>query len=147
MLLLFRWLCLLPITTVLAAALAPAEKSSLIATRDENLREVQLSLVDNETVLYNGYEVHKCGDYRDRTSKTTYLVGFLFEMRAELEKLVADAKLGTHSSHGFAAFFKSNRNINKVVRTLEPLVDAHPVLVSEERARELPSDNRTPQPR
>ena len=147
MLLLFRWLCLLPITTILAAVLPPAEESSLIATRDEYLGQVKVSLIDNETLLYNGYEVHKCGDYRDRNSKTTYVVGFLTLMRAELEKLVADAKLGTHSSHGFAAFFKSNRNINKVVRTLEPLIDAHPVLVSEERARDLPSDNRTPQPR
>ena len=67
-------------------------------------------------------------------------------MKPQLERVIADASLGTHSEHGYAAFFKSNSNIRKVVAMFERLVDAAPIIVDEDRVPLTSTKTRTPQP-
>lgn len=47
---------------------------------------------------------------------------------------MVDAQQGTHSRHGFAAFFKSNSNIRNVAFAFQPLLDGRPIIINEERA-------------
>ena len=68
-------------------------------------------------------------------------------MKQQLEHVIADANLGTNSQHGYAAFFKSNRNIGKVVAMFEKFVHAWPIIVDEDRAPLTEAQTRTPQPR
>ena len=98
-----------------------------------------------EGYLFEGYNILLCGDLGNRTEKANKLLGFLQAMKLELEKLMDDAKLGTRSKHGFAAFFKSDRNINQVIARYQNIVKGHPVIVSEARAAATRGD-RTPQP-
>ena len=97
-------------------------------------------------VRSNGYDLYDCGDPRNITSKANKMLFFLGEMKPQLKKLIADAQQGTRSQHGFAAFFKSDHNIGKVVRTFEPLVEAYPIIVDEERVSRTVGHSRTPQP-
>ncbi|KAL8722744.1 MAG: hypothetical protein Q9181_007424, partial [Wetmoreana brouardii] len=66
-------------------------------------------------------------------------------MKPHLQGVIDDARRGTRSQHGYAAFFKSNINIRKVITKYQSLVDPDPVIVSEERAKII--GTRTPQPR
>ena len=97
-------------------------------------------------IRFNGYDLYDCGDPRDITSKANKMLLFLGNMKPQLKKLIADAQQGTRSQHGFAAFFKTDRNIGKVVRRFQALVDAYPIIVDEERASMTVKHSRTPQP-
>ena len=97
-----------------------------------------------EKIGFNNYELIYCGDPYDNTSSASSLIRFLTGMKSQLELLTADAQLGTHSSR-FTAFFKSNRNVPKVVAQLRNLIDGNPVIVAESRVRYAGS--RTPQPK
>lgn len=98
-----------------------------------------------EGYRFEGYNIILCGDPGDRATKANKLLAFLYTMKLEIEKLMDDAKLGTHSKHGFAAFFKSDRNINQVIARYQIIVEGGPVIVSEARAAAIRGD-RTPQP-
>ena len=97
-----------------------------------------------ELIGFNNYNITYCGDPHDATSRASRLMGFLAAMKTQLERLVADAQLGTHSSR-YAAFFKSNRNVQKVIAQLRNLIDGNPVIVAESRAESAGS--RTLQPK
>ncbi|KAL8836537.1 MAG: hypothetical protein Q9170_002892 [Blastenia crenularia] len=127
--------------TISAAHLIPAPHSRL-STRDEAYVGIEYDYSMNFSA--NGYEVFGCGDYRDSASKASRVLDFLAHFKPSLEQLIADAQQGTRSQHGFAAFFKSNRNIRKVVSTLRPLVDAYPVILDEKVARMLGTHTQQP---
>ncbi|CAF9914086.1 MAG: hypothetical protein HETSPECPRED_001748 [Heterodermia speciosa] len=95
-------------------------------------------------VSFNNYDIAFCGDPHDATSDASRLMGFLAAMKTQLERLIADAQLGTHSSR-YTAFFKSNRNVQKVIAQLRNLIDGNPVIVTEPRVDATGS--RTPQPK
>ena len=105
-----------------------------------------VSAWSGKMVRFHGYDLYDCGDPSDITSKANKMLFFLGEMRSQLKKLIADAQKGTRSQHGFAALFKTDRNIGKVVRTFEPLVEAYPIIVDEDRVSRTVGHSRTPQP-
>ena len=120
---------------------------SLAAALSHYLRTPQLSACQNpqtESIRWNGYDIMLCGNPHDPIGKANKLLGFLFAMKEEVEKLITDAQLGTRSQHGFTAFFKSNRNIAKVVAAYRNIADGNPVIVSGGRA--AGRGNWTPQP-
>ena len=96
-----------------------------------------------ERVRFHNYNLVFCGDPHDVISYASRLMRFLTAMKAQLERLRADAQLGTHSSR-YTAFFKSNHNIYKVIGQLRNLIDGNPVIVSQSRVKDAGSW--TPQP-
>lgn len=145
MLLVLAQLCLvLSIILYITATPTVSSPHKLLSSRQYEA-SVETTFVDTNTVRYDGYEVNNCGDPGVKTSKASRLLGFLSQMKPYLELVIADAQQGTRSKHGYAAFFKSNVNMRKVVSAYLLLVDASPILVDEERAQNTSS--RTPQPR
>lgn len=97
-----------------------------------------------EGYRFEGYQFLLCGDLADPAEKANKLLVFLYSMKAELERLIEDARLGTRSKHGFAEFFKSDHNIRQVIARYQNIVEGGPVIVSEARA--AVHGDRTPQP-
>ena len=127
--LLSRWTCLLLSTTLISiAARVPVPERLYLSSRQAQAL-INVTHLSSDTLRYNGYEIDSCGDPSDTKSKANLLLGFLSQMKPKLEQVIADAQQGLRSQHGYAAFFKSNLNIRKVVRTFEELVDAHPIIV------------------
>ena len=141
----WSWL-LLSTTLGLTAALVPSPDPALLSSRQTEA-SINITYLDAKTVRYNGYEIHNCGHPGNKHSKTNLLLGFLSQMKPQLERVIADAQKGVRSQHGYAAFFKSNRNIGKVERIFQNLVDANPIIVKEERVEYTALRTRTPQPR
>ncbi|KAL9603535.1 MAG: hypothetical protein Q9179_002152 [Wetmoreana sp. 5 TL-2023] len=117
-------------------------------------RQVRASVeyVDASTFRYNGYEVTGCVNlqsenasvYGPEARRLSGILSFLQQMKPHLQGVIDDARRGTRSQHGYAAFFKSNFNMRKVIAKYQQLLDASPVIVSEERAKII--GTRTPQP-
>ena len=122
--------------------------AALLTSPDEYTDEINIAVPawGANIIRFHGYDIYDCGDPWNISSKANKMIFFLGEMRPQLKKLIADAQQGTRSQHGFAAFFKSDRNIGKVVRTFEALVEAHPIIVDEERVSMTVRHSRTPQP-
>ena len=95
-------------------------------------------------VRFNNYNLVFCGDPRNATSYASTLMHLLTVMKPQLERLAADAQLGTHSSR-YTAFFKSNRNVHKLINQLRNLIDVNPVIVDASRAKTAGSW--TPEPK
>ena len=133
-------LALLTFTT----ALHPSVLSQELSARE--IVDVNFTQIGENVYQFNGYDISECGSPHDPKSKAKYILGFLFQMKSQLERVIADARLGTHSEHGYAAFFKSNRNIRKVIAMFERLVDATPIIVDEDRVPLTSAKTRTPQP-
>ena len=144
MLLFSHWPYLLLIPC-LTAALIPNPPRSLLSLRQEEA-SLDSKLVSDNAFLYNGYHIHNCGNPTNQTSRAYHLLGFLSYMKPQLERIIADARQGRNSKHGYTAFFKTNVNIRKVVHIFESLVDAKPIIVSKERAKLTYQGSRTPQP-
>ncbi|KAL8848582.1 MAG: hypothetical protein Q9221_006415 [Calogaya cf. arnoldii] len=107
---------------------------------------MDVKIVNADTVSYNGWEVSRCGTPEGlMTPELNSILGFLFQHKPHLEAVIADAKLGTRSSHGYTAFFKSNTNMRTVINKYQALLDVSPVIVSAERAKVI--GTHTPQPR
>ncbi|KAL8793725.1 MAG: hypothetical protein Q9195_003666 [Heterodermia aff. obscurata] len=104
----------------------------------------QQTVQETELFRFNNYDIFNCGDPKNATSYASKLIGFLAVMKPQLERLIADAQLGTHSSR-YAAFFKSNRNTQKVIAQLRNLIDGNPVIIAESRIKNAGSW--TPQPK
>lgn len=133
------------VSLTLTAATDASYTEQLLSTR-QNEVTVSITEFGTKVIRFNGYDIINCGNARNKTSKAVRLLGFLSQMKIQLERVVADAKLGTRSQHGYTAFFKSNRNIRKVTTAFQSLVDPLPIIVSEERVAENWERSRTPQP-
>lgn len=112
----------------------------------QNTVELNVTRVAPHISRFNGYDIIDCGSPQDPKSKTNLILGFLFQMKPQLERIIADARLGTHSKHGYTAFFKSNRNIGKVIAVFQKLLDAFPIIVDEDRVPLTAERIRTPKP-
>lgn len=66
-------------------------------------------------------------------------------MKLQLQKLIANAQKRTRSQHDFVVFFKFDRNIDKIVRTFEFLIDVYFIIVNEERVSRTIKHFRTSQ--
>ncbi|KAL8689836.1 MAG: hypothetical protein Q9218_004581 [Villophora microphyllina] len=106
---------------------------------------LNLTILDTQTVNFNGWEISSCGLPQSPTPQLNSMLGFLYQMRPHLEAVINDAHQGVRSPHGYAAFFKTSINARRVISIYQNLVDANPVIVSEERAKI--TKTRTPQPR
>ncbi|KAI4139972.1 MAG: hypothetical protein L6R39_006022, partial [Caloplaca ligustica] len=104
-----------------------------------------IKIVNANTINYNGYDIADCGNPQAVSLQLYGLLGFLHQLRPHLESIVKDAKRGLRSPHGYAAFFKTNTNMRAVIAKYQQIIDATPVIVSEERAKVL--GTRTPQPK
>ncbi|KAL9005517.1 MAG: hypothetical protein Q9188_001719 [Gyalolechia gomerana] len=129
-----------PLTLLAAHIISPPYH--ILSTRQEVNTDVKY--IDENTTSYNGYRLANCGTSEDVGPGLTSLLGFLIQMKPALESVIDDAKHGPGSAHGYAAFFKSGTNILKVVTAYQRLVDATPVIVSDERAKLI--GTHTPQP-
>ncbi|KAI4098856.1 MAG: hypothetical protein LQ339_006260 [Xanthoria mediterranea] len=102
-----------------------------------------INVIDRDTISWEGWEISGCGT--PTSPKVNDLLGFLFQFKPHVEVVIADARLGLRSPHGYAAFFKTTTSMRKVINKYEILKDASPVIVSSERARFIGSH--TAQPR
>ncbi|KAL8768499.1 MAG: hypothetical protein Q9209_005290 [Squamulea sp. 1 TL-2023] len=91
------------------------------------------------------WEIFYCGDPRKPESQVHNLIVLLTRMESHLKALIADARLGMSSTHGYAPFFKTARNIRRVTAQYQTILDGNPIIVSEERGKQL--GTRTPPPR
>ncbi|KAL8639521.1 MAG: hypothetical protein Q9226_008861 [Calogaya cf. arnoldii] len=106
---------------------------------------MDVKIVGANIVSYNGWVISGCGTSEGlMTPKLNSILGFLFQIKPHIEAVIADAKLGTRSSHGYTAFFKSNTNMRAVINKYQALLDVSPVIVSAERAKFI--GTHTPQP-
>lgn len=104
---------------------------------------MDIRLIDEATISWEGWEISGCGN--PTSAKVNSLLGFLFQFKPHVEAVIADARLGLRSPHGYAAFFKTITSMRKVKNKYEALKDASPVIVSSERARII--GKHTAQPR
>ncbi|KAI4192859.1 MAG: hypothetical protein LQ346_004125 [Caloplaca aetnensis] len=132
------------VAALLAISTAHLIKPPRSIISDRQQVQLNVSFVDASTVSYNGWMISGCGEGKVVTPKLNEILIFLFDMKSHLEAVVADVKLGTRSSHGFPAFFKTSTNIRTVMNKYRQLLDVNPVIVDADRAREL--GTRTPQP-
>ncbi|KAL8785272.1 MAG: hypothetical protein Q9213_003476 [Squamulea squamosa] len=90
------------------------------------------------------WEIFYCGDPRLPESQVHSLIVLLTRMETHLKELIADAQLGMASPHGYAAFFKSNRNIRKVTAMYQTILDGDPLIVNKGRGDHLGSRTASP---
>ena len=145
MCLLILWLSLQLAALLTACTAHVVPLSGVALTSRQQPVKVNLTFVDPDTIRMLGYEFSKCGSVRSFAPKLGNLLTFFFHFKPNLEEIIADAQQGINSKHGFAAFFKSNLNIQKVVNAYRPLLEASPVIVNPERADVIKTW--TPQPR
>ncbi|KAL8880644.1 MAG: hypothetical protein Q9192_007975 [Flavoplaca navasiana] len=77
--------------------------------------------------------------------KLNDILAFFVILKPGLEAVIADARQGLRSQHGYTAFFKSATKIRQVILRYQALVDVNPVIVSPERAKVI--NTHTAQPR
>ncbi|KAL8750229.1 MAG: hypothetical protein Q9184_006496, partial [Pyrenodesmia sp. 2 TL-2023] len=135
------WLSVSTLFTIITAhAIIPSPHVLL------SRQEVQIDVkpINANTFSYNGWEVSNCGQPQNMTPQLNSILGFLLQLKPELEAIITNARQGTHSSHGYAAFFKTSASIRHVIAKYQPMVDVVPVIVTPERAKVI--GTRTPQP-
>lgn len=74
-------------------------------------------------VSSGNYQILFCGA-GSPDSKASQLQGIIPNTLHRIQALLADVKLGTRSTHGFAAFFKTNDNIPTVQKVFQTMLDA-----------------------
>lgn len=84
-----------------------------------------LGIAQAQDSVYSGnYEILFCGAGTPG-SKASVLQSIIPHTLANLQAVLDDVKLGTKSTHGFAAFFKTNDNIATVQKVFQAMIDAH----------------------
>ncbi|KAL8719741.1 MAG: hypothetical protein Q9225_003285 [Loekoesia sp. 1 TL-2023] len=145
MLLLSSWSYLFfsALLAISAAYVVNPPRNGLFSRQEQVDLEIQY--VNADTISFNGYQISDCGSPQEMPPKLNRLLGFLFQMKPHLEGVINDARLGIRSQHGYKAFFKSSINMRRVVLAYQKVLDAVPVIVSEERAKVI--GTHTPQPK
>ena len=88
------------------------------------------------TVTYSGnYRILQCGSSGQAGSQASILGDILPKVWTHLQAVITDSKLGTSSSHGFTAFFKTNDNKVAVQDRFQKLIEAPPIILSPHRAQ------------
>ncbi|KAL8886478.1 MAG: hypothetical protein Q9215_005817 [Flavoplaca cf. flavocitrina] len=121
------------------------DTSSKVPASSRPPASVQVRQIDANTIGYNGWEIADCGDIQVMPLELNDILAFLVILKPGLEAVIADARQGLRSPHGYTAFFKSATNIRQVILRYQLLVDVNPVIVSPERAKVI--NKHTPQPR
>lgn len=84
-----------------------------------------LGIAQAQDSVYSGnYEILFCGAGQPN-SKASQLQPIISHALTNLRMVIDDAKHGTKSTHGFAAFFKTNDNIATVQKVFQDIIDAH----------------------
>ncbi|KAI4124766.1 MAG: hypothetical protein LQ347_005605 [Umbilicaria vellea] len=84
-----------------------------------------LGIAQAQDSVYSGnYEILFCGAGKP-DSKALRLQSIITHTMTHLQAVLDDVKLGTKSTHGFAAFFKTNNNIATVQKVFQAILDAH----------------------
>lgn len=76
------------------------------------------SVIAEDTVSSGHYLIHMCNSGQPN-SEASELQSLLPQVYNGLQKVIADLKLGSASSHGYAAFFKDNSSQAEVLRVYE----------------------------
>ncbi|KAL8879474.1 MAG: hypothetical protein Q9198_002914 [Flavoplaca austrocitrina] len=121
------------------------DTSSKVPASSRPPASVHVSQIDVNTIGYNGWEITGCGDPQVMPPELNDILAFLVILKPGLEAVIADARQGLRSPHGYTAFFKSATNIRQVILRYQMLVDVNPVIVPPERAKVI--NTHTPQPR
>lgn len=86
-----------------------------------------LGIAEAQDSVYSGnYEILFCGAGQPN-SKASQLQWIIPHALTNLRRVIDDAKHGTKSTHGFAAFFKTNDNIATVQKVFQDIIDAHKI--------------------
>lgn len=86
----------------------------------------QTSVAD-DTVSSGNYLIHLCNSGQ-RSSNAAYLQDLLPQIYSNLQAVIADAQLGTASEHGYGAFFKTDDNIQDVIKVYEGIAAGTDIL-------------------
>lgn len=101
-------------------------------------RHTQTSAADaNDTVSSGNYLIHLCGS-EEPNSNASYLQDLLPHIYVNLQAVIADARLGTASKRGYGAFFKTNDNMQEVIRVYEEMAAGTDVMIRSIPGRQLP---------
>lgn len=101
-------------------------------------RNIQTSAAKlGDTVSSGNYLIHLCNS-GEPNSNASYLQDLLPQIYVNLQAVIADARLGTASNRGYGAFFKTNHNIQEVVRVYEAMAAGTNVLIRSIPGRQLP---------
>ena len=114
MLFLYCWIPLY-ISALLAISSAQIIKPLRNITSSGEQVQMNMRYIDRNTVSYNGWTISGCGSIPAMTEELNGVLGFLFQIKPHLEALIADVNLGTRSSHGYTAFFRTSTNIRTVM--------------------------------
>lgn len=108
-------LIFLLVSSLLALSTPRDSNTSSKIPANSPLDQIQVKVIDANTIGYNGWEIAGCGKVELMPPKLEYILRFLLRLKPGLEAVIADARLGTRSPHGYTAFFKSATNIRKVI--------------------------------
>ena len=84
------------------------------------------SVIAEDTVSSGNYLIHLCNAGRPN-SEASKLQDVLPQVYSGLQKVIADLKLGTASSHGYSTFFKDDSNKAEVLRVYEKMAAGNSV--------------------
>ena len=88
------------------------------------------------TVTYSGsYRILQCGSSEQAGSQASILQDLLPKVWTHLQAVITDVQLGTSSTHGFTAFFKTNDNKAAVQARFQKLIDGPPIVLTPQRAQ------------
>ncbi|KAL6719816.1 hypothetical protein ACLMJK_001737 [Lecanora helva] len=84
------------------------------------------------------YLIHLC-NANQANSHASYLQQILDQIYTNVQAVIADAHLGTASKRGFGAFFKTDENIDEVIRVFEHIAAGTDIMIESIPGRGLPS--------
>ncbi len=88
------------------------------------------------TIAWSGnYRMLQCGSDGQAGSRASVLQNILPKLWSNLQAAIANSQLGTSSTHGFKAFFKTNENKVTVQNLYQKMIDGPPVLLAPQRAQ------------
>ena len=81
-----------------------------------------------DTIGTGNYLIHLCSS-GGSSSNASYLQQLLPQIQINLQAVIADAKQGTASRHGYGALFKTDENIEKVMSTYQDMSNGSDILL------------------
>ena len=91
----------------------------------------------DDTVSSGNYMIHLCNS-EEPNSNASYLQELLPQIYSNVQAVIADARLGTASQRGYGAFFKTDENVDEVIRVFQNIAAGTDVMIEAVPGRGLP---------
>ena len=91
----------------------------------------------DDTVSSGNYMIHLCNS-GEPNSNASYLQDLLPQIYSNVQAVIADARLGIASKRGYGAFFKTDENIEEVIRVYQHIAAGSDVMIKSVPGSKLP---------